>query len=525
MTILQQIKRRILRWLGLERLSDDPASRRYDFINSEETVRRQRLEECRIWYVGDSDELENFYTGRNTGGNAEEPIYNRNKWNYFWSRAVKGDEQPAKKVHSGVPHAIVDTLCNVIGCPTVSAPGKDDEIRAIEDANDFARKLTQEARPLTLVEGWGAWKVLFDKSISDRPSLQYYEGKDVDFVVRSGVLMGILYKDYYKSKGEDYVLLETRRITKEGDSVIEYELFRYSKSGDAEQVPLSTLDDTASLPEDGLVIPGLKKVLGVPCRYFYDVFSKDYGRSIFEGKIDVFDDIDQCLSQASQTDRVSTPVEYYPVEFMQKGADGQEGFPQTYNRQYVKLPALADGDGRINATITTTQPQLNFAQYSERYKSLLDVALTGILSPASMGIDVSRRDNADAQREKEKVTLFTRSNVIDSETRQLKELFRIALMVQDYMDTGSFPLEEPEVSVKYGEFANPSFENLSRVLLPLLTSGGISPAMYVERLYGDSLSSEEKAKEVAAIEERMKADSTDVLSELMGENATAGDGE
>ena len=83
MTILQQIKRRILRWLGLERLSDDPASRRYDFINSEETVRRQRLEECRIWYVGDSDELENFYTGRNTGGNAEEPIYNRNKWNYF----------------------------------------------------------------------------------------------------------------------------------------------------------------------------------------------------------------------------------------------------------------------------------------------------------------------------------------------------------------------------------------------------------------------------------------------------------
>ena len=153
------------------------------------------------------------------------------------------------------------------------------------------------------------------------------------------------------------------------------------------------------------------------------------------------------------------------------------------------------------------------------------MALTGILSPASMGIDVSRRDNADAQREKEKVTLFTRSNVIDSETRQLKELFRIALMVQDYMDTGSFPLEEPEVSVKYGEFANPSFENLSRVLLPLLTSGGISPAMYVERLYGDSLSTEEKAKEVAAIEERMKADSTDVLSELMGENATAGDGE
>ena len=53
----------------------------------------------------------------------------------------------------------------------------DDVIQKIIEANDFVRKLTQEARPLTLVEGWGGWNINFDKEISDYPIFQFYEGK------------------------------------------------------------------------------------------------------------------------------------------------------------------------------------------------------------------------------------------------------------------------------------------------------------------------------------------------------------
>lgn len=523
MTLTQWIKSRVLKWLGLQHLSQNPNSERYQFINDEETVRRQRLDECRIWYVGDSDELQNFYTGRKMGGDAQEPIYNRNKPNYFWGISVKPNEKPVKKVHSGLPKAIIDTLSNVIGAPSITSEDKkeNEALKGILQANDFDRKLTQEARPLTLAEGWGGWKVNFDKSVSDRPVFQFYEGKDVEFVVKSGVLVGMIFKDYYKSEDKDYVLLETRRVAN-GDSIVEYELYRVDKGEEATRVDLKTIPGLESLPEDGYVLRGYKKVLGVPCKYFYDVFNKDYGKSVFAGKIDLFDDLDQTLSQASQTDRVSTPVEYYPVDLLERDANGNTKVPNVYNRQFIAIPSYPDGDGKSSSKIDTSQPVLNFAQYSERAQFLVNEILIGILSPASMGIDVSRKDNADAQREKEKVTMFTRSSIIAAETRELKDLASIALALQEYMDTGSVTIKEHDVSVKYDEYASPTFDNLSKTLVPVWQAGAMSDEMLADRLYGDSISDAEKKREIEAMKANRERDSAD-LEALMGDRGEDAD--
>lgn len=507
MTIFDRIKQRILKFLGIEHLSGNPNSDRFTFINDENTVKRQKLDECRIWYVGDSDELQNYYTNRDLSGNAKEPIYNRNKPNYFWGIAV--GELPVKKVHSGIPRAIVDTLSNAIGMPNICCEDKDDIIQKIIEVNGFTGKLTQEARPLTLVEGWGGWKIVFDKDLCDYPILQYYEGKDVEYVIKNSMIIGMIFKDFYKYKGKDYVLMETRRIDN-SNSIIEFELYRLDKSNEVTKVPLNTIEELAELPEEGYCIEGLKKVLAVPSRYFFDLFDKEHGRSIFTGKLDIFDDMDQCLSQASQTDRVSTPVEYYPVDVLERGSQGETKLPSVYNRQFVKSVSFPDGDGKLQGEIKTTQPQLNFDQYIERFKSLIDIAITGVLSPASMGIDIAKKDNADAQREKEKVTIFTRNNVIDAETKQLKDLFALALMMKEYMDTDTISLKEYDISVKYCEFANPTFESMSAILLPMLTSGGISVEMYVDKLYGDSLSDEEKALEIAKIKEKQERDNLEL---------------
>lgn len=524
MTIFDKIKQRILQFLGLRKLDDNPNSDRYTFINDENTVKRQKLDECRIWYVGDSDELQNYYTNRDLSGNAKEPIYNRNKPNYFWGISVQ--EQPIKKVHSGVPRAIVDTLSNIIGMPSItcSNPEQNEKLQKILEVNRYTFKLTQEARPLTFVEGWGGWKIVFDKTLCNQPIIQYYEGKDVEYVVKNGIVIGMIFKDFYKYKGKDYVLMETRRVgEKETDkldetgkpikitgSFIEYELYRLDPSNSVTQVPLETIEELNELPKEGYFIPNLKKMLAVPSRYFYDVFDKDHGRSIFTGKIDIFDDIDQCLSQASQTDRVSTPVEYYPVDLMERGANGETKLPSVYNRQFIKSVSYPDGDGKLQGEIKTSQPQLNFEQYITRLKALIDVALTGILSPASMGVDISKKDNAEAQREKEKVTMFTRDNVIDSETKQQKELFNLALMMQEYMDTEQISMQEHDISVKYCEFANPTYETMASILLPMLAQGGISVEMYVDKLYGDSLSEQEKQDEIEKIKARQQQDNIEM---------------
>ena len=524
MTIFDRIRQRILKFLGLEHLSENPNSERFTFINDEETVKKQKLDEVRIWYVGDSDELQNYYTNRDLSGNAKEPIYNRNKPNYFWGISVTAPERAIKKVHSGIPRAIVDTLSNAIGMADISCEDEkqDDILKNIMEVNDFTNKLTQEARPLTLVEGWGGWKLIFDKNLCEYPILQFYEAKDVEYVVKSGIVIGMIFKDFYKYKGKDYLLMETRRVEK-GNSIIEFELYRLDKSNSVTKVPLNTIDELSDLPEKGYVIPGLTEMLAVPSRYFFDLFDKDHGRSIFTGKLDIFDDLDQCLSQASQTDRVSTPVEYYPVDVLERGKNGETQLPSVYNRQFVKSVSFPDGDGKLQGEIKTTQPQLYFDQYISRFKALIDVAITGILSPASMGIDIAKKDNADAQREKEKVTIFTRNNVIDSETKQLKKLFSLALMLKEYMDTETISLHDYDISVKYCEFANPTFESMSTILLPLLTNGGISVEMYVNKLYGDSLSDEEKQKEIQKIEEMQQQNNLDLGDLEVNEETTGED--
>ena len=49
MTIFDKIKQRILKYLGVEKLDGNPNSDRFTFINDENTIKRQKVDECRIW--------------------------------------------------------------------------------------------------------------------------------------------------------------------------------------------------------------------------------------------------------------------------------------------------------------------------------------------------------------------------------------------------------------------------------------------------------------------------------------------
>ena len=231
--------------------------------------------------------------------------------------------------------------------------------------------------PLTLVEGWGAFKINFDRELSSHPLIQYYDAENVDFVYKSGILIGIIYKDYYQVKNRNYVLLETRRISK-GNSLIEYDLFRYGKNNEIYQVECDEVPELAGLKDKNIIIPNFNKILGVASKFFFDPLAKEKGKSIYSGKIDLFDDLDQILSQDSQTVRVSTPVEYYPVDLLERQSNGNPKMPKVYNRQYVKRETMPNGDGDTGSIIQTTQPLLNFDQYSQNAKAKLDFILTGI---------------------------------------------------------------------------------------------------------------------------------------------------
>ena len=502
MKITELIKNRARKFLGIE----NGAQRMYE--SDLENLRTYQVMENRAYYIGDSNKIRWFYTNSQWAGViANNPLYNMNRRNYF--STIVANEQ-AKMVHSGLPRAIVDTMCAVMGMPTVSVEGIDsEELDRLRKETKVDRIIYKQQMPLTLAEGWGALKVNMSTKYKKYPTLEFYEAKDVDFIVRDGVTVGIIYRDYYSARNRDYVLMETRRLDGEGNSLIEYELFEM-RATNLIPVPLDTVPELAGLEN---VRIGYDRILGIPCRLVYDPDNPDYGQSIYAGRIDLFDDLDQSLSVRSQTCKVSPPIEYVPVEFIKRGKDGQSGLPHVYNRQMVDIPAIADGDGNINARITTSQPTLNFEQYTAEEMALTNQILIGLLSPATMGIDLSRRDNAEAQREKEKVTEMTRNNLIVPQGDIIRDTYALLLDAKDIMD-GRSP-REWKVDVTYSQFSSPSFEGKAKALVPLFNSEAISDEMFVDKLYGDQLSREQKEEEVARIREKRNTDKSGILDDLM----------
>lgn len=499
---------------GLEKYGGPREDEKLTFVNDRERIVKTRLAEYNVWYNGDGDELLNFYTGQNLFNYNYEPWYSRNKRNYYWS--ISSTENDIKRTHSGQARNIVDTLVSIMRFPLIRAGKLEDENNAvnrnlqeiIKDAK-LADIYKKKQMPMTYVEGWGCYKINWDKDISDYPIPVYYRAANVDFIYKMGRIIGVTFKDYYTDgKGKKYMLAETRRIGKGqgGDKalIIENELFRMMGDG----LEYINTIDFSEVPELAgtvkyLEIEPFNKLLAVPC-VFYE--SSDdlggYGRSIFTGKIDLFDDLDQALSQASNAVRKSTPLEYFNSEYMERDENGVLKQPHSYDRKYITVTGNRDANGTVQGdAVQVTQPNINFKEYSDEAVAILLQIINGVLSPATLGIDIAKKDNAEAQREKEKVTIFTRNVVIDAESDILKDLCSQLLCAYEFMHKGEITVKDYEIGVQFSEFADDSFENKIEKLGAAFDAENISEEMFMKKLYGDTLSRADYEKELAWLKE------------------------
>lgn len=525
-TVKEYVRRKALGLLGLLDSTIDPRVReeRLTFVNDINEIQKDKLKEYNVWYAGDADELLNFYTRANTIDYNTDPLYNRNKKSYFW--AVSSTENDIKRSHSGQPRNIVDTLVDIIGLPNIflgdpSLKDVDKRLKDILEENNFDRMLLQKARPLTLVEGWGAWKINWDKSFSDNPVLLYYRADAVDFVFRNSRLIAIIYKDYYQDeKGNNYVLFETRRVEKreiKDDAtglkstvpclIIEKELFKIT--GQSEVLIKMKLTDLPQLrdTEESIIVTNYNSFLGWPSIIYEDNHEDVYGRSIFTGKIDLFDDLDQCHSQSANTVRRSTTIEYFNTQYLEKDEDtGMPKMPKAFDRKYIAYKGGRSGDGTFDSTgpVQAVQPRLDFTSYDVEEQNILINILSGIMSPATLGIDVAKKDNAAAQREKEKVTIFTRNTVIYEETKIFKHLANDLLVAWELMHKGVITCKSYDVNVQYEEFADASFENKLETVLTGWQSGIMSTETALRYLHGNRLGEKMFQKELKWVEDKMK---------------------
>ena len=101
---------------------------------------------------------------------------------------------------------------------------------------------------------------------------------------------------------------------------------------------------------------------------------------------------------------------------------------------------------------------------------------------------------------------MTRNNIIDRQTTIINDLLSLCLALQEYMDTGNITIQDYELNIDFDEFANPSFESQLETLGPAWVSGELSTEKYVDLLWRDTMTKEEKEREVQWLDNNKNKD-------------------
>ena len=431
----------------------------------------------RIWYRGDSNELEQMYQ--------QNPEY-ADKYKFWASRCTSGLEM--RKIHTGLPGLIVRTLNSIVVADMndfeFESPTQEELWKQIERENKFRKQFEKSLKEVLFV-GDGAYKITINTEVSQYPILEWYPGERIDLVREYGRLKEVVFKTPYKVGEQQYILYEHY-----GYGYIHNELYR----GDTE-LSLTVVDiEVKDWNFDETLM------LAVPLQIYENTKYEGRGGSIFDGKLDSFDAFDEVWSQWMDAVRKGRAKEYIPEDLIPKNENG--GYllkPNPFDNSFIKTRGGFGEDGDEN--IKVIQPAIPHDSYLASYITALDQCLQGLISPSTLGIDVKKLDNAEAQREKEKATLYTRNAIIEALQEVLPDL--VSACINAYHVLMKEPIEEVKVEIPFGEYANPSFESQVETLAKARPGSPImSVEAQVEELYGDSKDEDWKAEEV----ERLKSE-------------------
>ena len=433
----------------------------------------------KLWYRGEPYELDQFFKNISS-----DPV---NKAR-FWS-AVPSEDLSIRKIHSGLPAMIADKLSDIVvaDLDSIEVTGENDntlweEIRKDNKFDDMLGDIIAT----TLVSGDGAFKLSIDTEISKYPIIEFFDGDKVEYITQRGRLKEIKFYTFYTKNNRQYKLSETY-----GKGYINYNL--YDSNGN--EVSLNTLDETRELAD---VTYKDDFIMGVPLMFFKSPKFEGRGKSIFDNKSDAFDALDEVISQWIDAIRDGRVQKYIPEDLVPKDINGNLMKPNPFDNRFLKVGSSLAEDAKNE--IDMKQANINYEAYVESYSNAIDMCLQGIISPSTLGIDLKKTDNAEAQREKEKTTLYTRGKLVDILTEVIPELVNIILKTNDVLNKKN--TREYEVSIGFGEYASPSFDAVVETVGKAKTYGVMSIEQCIEEMYGDTWTDEDKEEEIKRIKEQ-----------------------
>ena len=462
-------------------------------------------EENYLWYKANPDYLMWFYT-RGIVQNGLQNIMNqflaRNWVSYYWTTSAL--ETEIKRTHSGLPRQTITFIDRALGDPMfkLEDKGQEKQLKTILKSNNALSTFSKQKR-LDAVIGDGAFIVNIDSVLSEHPILEYIDGRDCQFEFVGDKITAVLVFKRYNVNGEIYTCVERRTTERKKHlitgknktlSVIEYALFRNDSERGFIECPLSTIEQTKGLKERNVY--DLPFMLAIPCMREIDDESKR-GVSMFRGRLDIFDDLDQSLSMESNTLRASTPVEYLDENSLEHDDDGNAIKPSVYGKQFITYKGSANYN-EASKGITTVFYNIDYTKLSVESQENVSRALNGWISPASFGFDISRKDNALAQREKEKITIQTLKDYKEYLIPIYENVSKVLIACDNLMQNAKYKYEDIKVEVAFKDYATPSLSEKINTYKDAVKDGVMSVERFIQECYGDE-SEESQEREKQAI--------------------------
>ena len=467
------VKDMVMKLLNIQEAMEHPVNIVESLTHREDVLKNE------LWYRGDPSELDQFF---------KQTTKDMVSQSRFWA-AVPSKDNSIRKLHSGLPSEIADKLADIV-IADLNSIEIDDEVHQqdwdeINKDNKFTQELLGDAITKCLISGDGVFKLTIDTEVSHYPLIEFYSAAEVEYVYKRGRIQEYKFSSYYTEDKKSYRLEETY-----SKGAITYKLYNdKNKEVSLSKVPkLQHLTDIAFNGD---------YIMAVPIKFFKSPKYEGRGDSIFSRKTDNFDSLDEIISQWIDAFRQGRVKNYIPESLLPKGDNGETLRPNSFDHQYIKTGTSMKEDAKEE--ITQRQADINYNAFVESYASMVDMCLQGIISPATLGIDLKKTDNAEAQREKEKTTLYTRGKIIDVLVEALPKLISTSLRV--YYTSQMLNLDELEetITVNFGEYASPDFDSTVDVVGKAKSFGIMSLEQSIEELYGDNWTDEEKAEEVERI--------------------------
>lgn len=487
MAIGDKFKGRIKAWLDIDEVSIGQ-------ISVDQALGYEgHVIENRAWYRGDANELDAIYRNFKTQRNID-----RLK---FWGAASTAGIEIQKR-HTGMPGLMIDTMTDVVltdynGMEFSKGKELEEIWNEISDDNSFDKLLKKALKSIMYV-GDGAFKISIDTDITDYPIIEWWDGDKIEIKSRRGRLHEIIFKSEHTHAHRKYELHEIY-----GYGYIKYELYHDDKLVSIDSIPdFAALTEVSfggiEADEEGNITKHAPYMMALHVKFGDSDRYDGRGQSVFDRKIDSFDSLDETWSQWMDALRSGRTKEYIPDNLIPKNPDnGAMLKPNPFDNRFIATAAdISEG---AQNRITTETPEIRHESYLSTYITALDLCLQGFISPSTLGIDVKKLDNAEAQREKEKTTLYTRQKLIDILEEDLPQIVSIALHAYANMNNMAAP--EVDINLNFGEYANPSYESQIETVGKGRQTGVLSIEAAVDELYGDSKDDSWKKEEVKRIKE------------------------